>query len=327
MSAILRALRSPVAGRYVAGIAVALALPTGCSDSGTPLDAGQFAQVQFEASGFPPLAQSDATFELWISFALTRHSVAASLGRFRIDGSGNVVGTDSQPITFAADPTSDDVPTDADGNILWQLAVDAFVTLESSDDPGAEPEPTLPAVLAGSFLNGKATLDITGGDAIHRDFSSIGGSFHLATPTTSVTTDEADGVWFAAVGGGSASLALPALPDGWVYEGWISMGTAAAVSLGRFPSPDGIDSNGWGPAGDADGYLFPGEDFPLGAGVSLAAGTVFVTLEPTDNFDGEGPLSFLKLLTATAPSMVGVAQTLTPVASFPTVTITIPHSP
>jgi hypothetical protein len=99
------------------------------------------------------------------------------------------------------------------------------------------------------------------------------------------------------------------------------------VSLGRFSSPTGMDSNGWGPAGDADGYGFPGQDFPLGAGVDLTNATVFITLEPGNDADGSGPFTFLKLLTGTVSGQTGAAQALTSVASFPTASVTIPYNP
>jgi hypothetical protein len=305
----------------------------GCTDS-DPAGPSGTDGVDFQIAGLPAGSEGEGAFELWISFALTRegggavprHSAAATLGRFRINDLGEVVGLDGQPITFAPDPEDESVQTDGNGNVLWQLAVDAFVTLEPEPDP--DPAPRLPGIIAGGFLNGFSSLDVNGGDAIRRDFSTAAGAFHLATPTTSATDDELRGVWFAAVGGGSGLLTLPGLPSGWVYEGWVSQNSLASTSLGRFTGTTGADSDGGGPLiGDSAPYAFPGSDFPFGTeDLDLTDGSVFVTLEPAGNEDGSGPF-FLELLGGAAPASAGAEAPLTNVASFPTATVTIPFQP
>ncbi len=309
--------------------AFALVAP-GCSDddpAGPEPD-----EIQVQADGFAPNAHKNGRFELWISFALTqaglRHSAAASAGRFQIDASGNVLSDTGGPMHFAVDPESELVPTLSDGSVAWQLAVDAFVTFEPAEDPEPE-EPNLPGIVGASFLNGTAVLTTDYADALDQNFSSVSGSFHLATPTTTSTADEIEGVWFALPGGASPSLVLPALPAGWTYHGWLSVGFFGIRSLGAFTSVSEPDFDGPGdPQPDQDGtpYPFPGSVCPLGTtGVDFRGANVLVTLEPPADADGAGP-SFLTLLAATIDTdqVAGTSVALGAFASFPQISIVIP---
>ncbi|MFN8177081.1 MAG: hypothetical protein U0167_04105 [bacterium] len=316
--------------------AVAAALPlvfAGCGKDSTT-GPGNVTDIQVQATGFPALSQGDGVFELWISFARLspsppglRHSTAASAGRFRVDAGGKFVSETGAPMVFAVDPASDRVTKLTNGKIAWQVAEDSFVTWEPVNDPELD-DPNLPAIIAGSFLNGKATLTTGGDDALRTDFATLAGSFCLATPTTTSSSDETDGVWFAAPGGASASLTLATLPAGWTYQGWITRATSTS-SLGVFTLADGADADSSGPtvAGqDHAGYAFPGSDFPTGAaGVDLRPGTVFVTVEPPEGADGAGP-SFLRVLSASlsAAQAPGAAVPLARMSAFPTLEITIP---
>ncbi len=319
----------------MAALAAAL-LACGCSDdSGTNPEPGD--EVGLTLTGLSPVAEGEGALELWISFALPRtpsglrHSAAASAGRFRIDNSGAIVGLSGGPMVFRVLPGADNVPLTDGGEVAWQLAVDAFVTMEPAPDADA-PGPNLPGIVGGTFLNGNCVLGSHYADALNVDLSSAGGSFHLATPTTAASDDEFEGVWFAAPGGASASLtSLPPPPSGWIYEGWLSLGVFGAVSLGRFAAATGADLDGAGPTpGPLPGYGFPGSDFPTAtSGVDLRPGNVFVTLEPPGEADGATRPSFLTVLAGelTATQPVGVA---TPLANvFPALggTVTIPFAP
>ncbi|MGQ0721668.1 MAG: hypothetical protein ACT4PE_08860, partial [Candidatus Eiseniibacteriota bacterium] len=251
---------------------------------------------------FDPAAQGEGHFELWFSFAIPRlrHSANASAGKFRVDATGAVVGLDGQPATFAVDTTDPDAQLDGDGEPRWSLVLDAFITIEAAGDDDDVPGS---ALVGGAFLNGTAQLSPGHADAVNRNFAGIGGSFLLETPSTSTSADAAEGIWFVAPGGGSASLDLPALPAGWVYEAWVSNNSAGITTLGRFSTVGGPDSDADGPLSgapptDGAGYPFPGSDFPYATGgVDLSAASVFITLEPADNADGPGPF-FLELLGA-----------------------------
>ncbi|MCA9753215.1 MAG: hypothetical protein KC591_13570 [Gemmatimonadetes bacterium] len=313
----------------ILGVATALAALTGCGkDDPTGPDGSD--TVTMTLAGFPPFAQADATFELWISFALTepgRHSAAASAGRFRIDGTGQVVGEDWQPTTFGVDPEDENVPTNASGEILWQLAVDAFVTLEVRD--ADDPAPRTVGLLGGSFLNGTSTMSASYADAFNRDFTTATGFAQLATPTSADSTDENEGVWFALPDGAGPSLSLPDAPVGWIYEGWISIPQVGPQSLGKFRSSGLPDSDGAGPLATSQPWPYPGSDFPFGiTGQPLDLGSVFVTLEPADDEDGAGPF-FLEILGAPIPASQPVNEifALSNVADFPTGTVQIPFNP
>lgn len=283
-------------------------------------------------TGLPPSSPSPGHhFELWVSFARPRlpglrHSDAASAGAFRIDASGRPVDLNGSPVEFAVDP--EDPRAEArDGAVLWQLALDCFVTVEpDGEDDG---EPLLPGLLAGSFLNGACDLDVDEPDAIDVDFSSAAGTVHLATPTTTSGADEAEGLWFAALGGAAGSLLLPTLTAGtlWTYEAWVQHPVAGLASLGKFRNPGIADLDGAGPLGGT-GYPFPGSDFPFGAaGTDLSGATVFVTLEPPLDADAE-PF-FLRVLSAPVGGAApGIAVTLTAFPTpLPTAHVTIPFAP
>ncbi len=344
-------MRNPTRCSLAAVAALTLTL-IGCTDGDLPtnLDPDPDEIVELTVTGFPVFGQSEGIFELWVSFALTRagsvgsgspradeapgpgarHSAAASAGRFKVNETLQIVDEDYQPMVFTLDPESDDVPTNSNGDILWQLAVDAFITIELREDPDPD-DPNVPAIIAGAFLNGAAGLSIAHDDAVGSgglDYAAGSGSFHLATPTTMSTTDELQGVWFAAPGGASASLDLPLPPRGWVYEAWVSLLSLDSASLGRFTNVTGADFDGAGSTtGTLPGYAFPGSDFPFsGQSLDLTDGAVFITLEPNGDQDGDGPF-FLEILGANIPSTAGTVQDMTNVADFPTATVVIPFDP
>lgn len=337
----MRALRI-VAVTAAATCALALG---GCADSDAPMepDGPTDNEVRLTVNGLPPIAQSAGVFELWISFALPgaelggtegpgpRHAAAASAGRFKINDTSEVVGLDYQPIEFAVDPEDPNVPTSDDGDVLWQLAADAFITIEDAGtDDGA---PRLQGLIAGSFVNGTSSLSILHGDALNRDFSAISGSAILATPTTSALDDENKGVWFATPNGAAPSLSLPSAPAGWTYEGWVVIPPNFYRSLGQFTEVDEVDSDGAGPLSmGQQPWNLPGSDFPYqttGDEAALTEGNIFVTLEPDANEDGDGPFSLFTLLSGPIPSGAPTNESfpLTPVASFPTGTVQIPFNP
>jgi hypothetical protein len=282
--------------------------------------------VSLTLTSVPQFAQGDGHFELWISFATPRtglrHSSNASAGKFKVREGGQIVGLDYQPVTFQVNRSDSDVPRNSDGEPLWDLAVDALVTIEPAEDPN--PDSPGPAWLGGSFLNGTATLSSAHGDALGTSLTGASGSFVLATPTTSATTDEREGIWFVAPGGASGALTLPTLPATWTYEAWVSNNSAAVASLGKFVTAGGADSDGGGPLTggpptDAPGYAFPGSDFPYASpGVDLSATSVFITIEPVGSPDGAGPF-FLELMGAPVPggTSPGTTVAMSPAGGLP----------
>lgn len=320
--------------------ALALLASGGCGGDTT----GPTGTTQLQASftGLPESGTYSGDLELWISFAVgrvggasLRHTQAASAGKFHVVG-GKTVGLDGQPMTFALDPSDPNVRTDSNGNILWQLAVDAFVTIEPADDP--EPAVHGPAFMGGSFRNGTTQLSIGSSDALDEDFATIDGTFLMACPSTSAGGDETEGIWFVtSTTTPAASLNLPTLSvndpqKNWTYQAWISLPSAGLASLGKFKSPilpDGdLDGPLHGvPPTDSSGYPFPGSDFPYGsAGIDLSLGSVIITLEPVPDNDSGAPF-FLEVLGAPIPTgaTAGVSYPLSPQPqTFPGGTVTIP---
>lgn len=307
--------------RSAAACMLAMAALSGCSDDdngGGPSGDGP----TLELSNFPASTPAEGALELWISFAGTaRHEAAESMGKFRVNAQGQLVGIDGDTNPFAG---HDDA---------WQLAVDAFITIEPAED--SDPGPSLPGVLAGDVLNRHATLDISGDDAIGVSFDAASGSLVLATPSSSDATDETEGIWFTSPSGTTAALTLPNLPaDGpWIYEAWASKESYGMASLGRFYTVNGADDDGSGPLEgtggriDQPGYAFPGSDFPFaGARLSLSPGEAFITIEPTNYSDGLGPF-ILTVLHA----QWGVSNAGTPIpmenvsSSLPTASLSLPE--
>lgn len=175
------------------------------------------------------------------------------------------------------------------------------VTIEPTDDP--EPSPSGVVALAGAFDGKEASLSFP------VSFTNAGGSYILATPTDGGDSHETAGVWFLDPSGPAPSLDLPALPSGWVYEGW-AVTQGHPISTGRFGAPTGADSHS-DHSGTNDGPPFPGEDLlrnpPMDVGfpADLADGKsrIVVSVEPDlDGTDPTGPKPFaVKPLVASVP--------------------------
>ncbi len=291
--------------RRLAAIIVGAGLLGGCSDGNGPSSSDE---VDFTIEGLPAGSPSSGHYELWISFfepTPARHEAGVvSCGKFRVDEAGGVVGLDGGAIRFAVTGLSDE-QRDENGEPIWVWAQDAFVTLEAEGD--SDDEPSFPGFLGGSFLNGRAGLTIGHADALRSDFLSAAGAALLATPSTSDTSDEAQGVWFTETGAVASALTLPALGDtvdseGWIYEGWVELTSPA--SLGRFLDPAAPDDDGSLFPGDQPGWGFPGSDYPYGLipHPDLAGSIVFVTIEPASGADGPGPFRALTILSGKIPA-------------------------
>lgn len=172
-------------------------------------------------------------------------------------------------------------------------AATAFVlTLEPTDDP--DPAPAATKLLGGAFTDGTADLTVAHPAALNDAFDDIGGDFILATPTSAATDDETQGIWWLDPSGPSATLDLPELPDGWVYEGWVA-GPDGPVSTGTFSVVDEADDDGPGAtAGDQDAPPFPGQDF-ISPAVDLVGLTAVISIEPQPD-DGPAPFALKPLV-------------------------------
>jgi len=158
------------------------------------------------------------------------------------------------------------------------------LTIEPSPDP--DPAPSDVHILAGDFTNNSANLLVSHPAALGNDFTSVSGSYILATPTDGADNNESSGIWFLNPSSGSpmAGLDVPSLPVGWAYEGWAVI-NGTPVSTGTFLSASGADDSA-AFSGSMAGPPYPGEDFLVNApsGLSfptdLAGGTAVISIEP-----------------------------------------------
>ena len=205
----------------------------------------------------------DYVYEGWLMFA----GSPVSTGTFTVDADGNL-----NPASFEVD-----FPT-------LEGATDFILSIEPFND--ADPAPSNTKVLAGAFSGSSAALSIGDANAVGTDFSTATGGYIMATPTNGPASNETSGVWFLNPTGPVASLDLPTLGDGWIYEGWAVI-DGTPVSTGTFRSGDGPDS-GNPHSGSQPAPAFPGEDFFIDppAGISftpapsLLGATMVVSVEP-----------------------------------------------
>ncbi len=205
-----------------------------------------------------------AQYEGWIIV----NSTAISTGTFSVDGNGKLSQT-SFPME--------------EGTL--NSATTFILTIEPNPDNNTAPSDI--HLLAGDFAGSAANLSIGHNAALGTTFESAAGGYILATPTDGTMDDEVSGVWFLDPAGPSATLSLPVLSAGWIYEGWAVI-NGTPVTTGKFTSPIGADLSA--PySGPNPGPLFPGEDFlqnaPAGLGVvfptDLRGGAIVISVEPS----------------------------------------------
>ncbi len=184
---------------------------------------------------------------------------------------------------------------------LLENATSFFISIESKND--TDPAPSKSIVLEGNFNLGNAELSI----ASIADFnpSEIAGSFFLRTPTDEEQVgvnngNDQFGVWFGIPNEPPMSgFVLPELRrgEGWVYEGWVQVGTIL-LSTGKFVFFNERDINAGTPssfsANKSLGPKIPGEDFfnktsnaPVGVSFPLDVRNrnIFVSIEPYPDND------------------------------------------
>ena len=242
--------------------------------------------LNLDFEGLEPLA-SGVHYEGWVIVG----GEPISTGNFNVDDNGSLVDLDGNLITapFSA-------PHYADAEAV-------VITIEPAND--TDPAPSATKILGGPVVDGTAELGIAFPAALGTDFVDASGRYVLATPTTAAEDDEFSGVWFIDLDGGGAiqGLDLPALNDGWVYEGWAVI-DGQPVSTGRFIDPAASDDSAIF-SGPDDSPPFPGEDFIINApeGLSfptdLRDGTVVISVEPADD-DSPAPFALKPLVSEVA---------------------------
>lgn len=272
-------------------IAIALlgwTLTPGCGSSDGTTDTTGMSTVSWNLTGLETL-QGGYEYEGWIIVS----GQPVSTGRFNVDGSGMPSVTSTMVLTEDAN------------------AATAFVlTIEPPMDP--DPAPAATKILGGDFNGNQAPLTVAHGAALGDDFTAATGSFILATPTSSATNDESQGIWYLDPGMGSATLQLPPLPPGWAYEGWLVNGSGP-MSTGRFTNVSAADSDMAGPAAgtDANGPPFPGQDF-VNPAMDLVGLTAVISVEPEPD-DSPAPFTLKPLVASPISNML--APTLQPMAN------------
>ncbi len=178
------------------------------------------------------------------------------------------------------------------------------LTIEPS--PDNDPAPSKVHILAGDFNGNTSTLGVDHPSAIATDFKASTGKYILATPTDGGGMDnEESGVWWLdPAAGPGPGLSIPALPEGWEYEGWAVI-NGVPVSTGKFTMASGNDDFS-GFSGTSAGPAFPGEDFLMNAPsgltfpTDLTGATVVISVEPKPD---NSPAPFLlKPLVSAVPS-------------------------
>ncbi|GEM_PF-418623 len=199
-------------------------------------------------------------------------------GTFRVDTNDRL-----QPSVFLVDTS------------VATHAVAFVLTIEPAND--TDPAPSETHYLAGDFSDGTAIMTVGHPAALGNSFSSVTGGYILETPSTaSIPGDYAQGVWFLdPTGSPDPSLALPVLPDGWAYEGWV-VGSEGPVSTGRFLNPGTADNDGGGPtAGPNMTPPFPGQDFINPAMVLTGGYAAVISVEPEPD-DSPAPFALKPLI-------------------------------
>ncbi|MFT7578639.1 MAG: hypothetical protein ACI9MR_000297, partial [Myxococcota bacterium] len=189
-----------------------------------------------------------------------------------------------------------------DGSSLAVISVEP--NLDGVDPTGDAPFAIKPLAIMIPMDHPTATFTMLGEGPV----LTVSGVLTVTANVTNVPNDEA-GVWFLAMGadGPRASLSLPTLPDGWVYEGW-AVTQDTPLSTGRFTSASGADV---GALYSTGGPPFPGEDLltnlPSGVTppVDLTDGssTIVISVEPDlagVDPTGDGPFAIKPLALAIA---------------------------
>jgi len=281
-------------------LAVALLLP-GCTND--PLSYPNTMQI---VPSNLPMLDGNAYYELWFSYPPNSasiknptpdHSASSyfSVGRFRIDAFGNIVGANGGSAVFA-------IPNGYNPSLL----IDAILTVQNADSASTEPGPILLAgPFSGTTSQGRDTLVANDGEAFgSRLYAADSGRMVLDAPTSGAPGDSARGIWFADIRRDAndeitqilPGLTFHAMPlnldnSAWRYQAWlVRTGTTGKeyIPLGSFSAPNAPDANGAGPGAGpnlSNAYSLPGEDFVGGSTPrALNDGTygVVISVDPTN---------------------------------------------
>lgn len=241
----------------------------------SPVVAADLVELQLDFTGLEDLGSGWA-YEGW----LIVDGAPISTGVFTIDGAGAPSAT-----TFTVEGSNVSVAS-------------AFV-LTVEPTPDSDPAPSSIHVLAGDFADGVAQLSAGHSAALGDDFAGATGSYILAAPSGGSSAAYANGIWWLdPAAGPGPTLDLPALPAGWVYEGWV-VGADGPISTGRFGTSSGADSDGAGAtAGTEPAPPFPGQDFVNPPTVLTDGYAAVISIEPEPD-NSTAPYAFKPLVDMT----------------------------
>jgi len=238
---------------------------TSCSeDEDNPMMIEELNTLNMEFKNLPNLG-SDYTYEGWIIV----DGKPITAGIFNVDSDGN-------PEQTSFKLSGDDL----------EKATAYALTIEPVPDDN--PEPSKVHILGGDFAENASNLTTDHPLAMGTDFLDAKGSYLLGTPTDgSLDTDERSGIWWEDLSTGAplTSLQLPAIAEGWVYEGWVVI-DGKPLTTGKFLEVGKADLDA--PfSGESPGPPFPGEDFIQNAPdgftfpLDLSGSITAITVEPS----------------------------------------------
>ena len=301
-------------------------LVAGCHSANEVVEV-QLPRVSVTVTRLQHLGTGEGHYHVWASFLQFDKRSGDSpthTGPFESLGTFNVAAGDST--TYAADgsPARFTIPEGENA----QLLDDVVVTIDRDTDI---PDVSLTgSILIGGKFHGDATvaladLDVSYIDAFRSDFSAVSGKYTIVAPTS--PADSNSGIWFVERQGTTTIAGLrnlPALPSGWMYEGWIGNyltpepgpGFFTYFSTGRFLRADSADFDGAGTGrGPGAGFNFPGQDFINSTGPGtpvrpdLRLFVFMVTIEP-DPDNSPRPFSLALLSTPLPATPLPQGQTL-----------------
>jgi len=265
----------------------AFLLFTGCDSGDVVEQEVAKLQIRLELENLPPLQDGFA----YQAFARLGAEIHAT-DKFNTTENGSFVNAAGQ---FIQNTLTFDVDV-SEASVI-------FVTIQEKRDSNDEPSGTV--VFAGDLSGSVANLTQSHPSAFGVSLNGQTGSFMLMSYVANAQPSDVSGLWFVegSKAAPRAGLSLPALPEGWHYEGWIEVG-GTLISTGAFRDNEGADAARQ--YSNSDTPLFPGEDFEENApdGVTFplnpAGGTVHVTVEPFPD-DTVEPYGFF-VMTGSVPS-------------------------
>lgn len=244
-------------------------------------------QMRLDVENLPPL-QDGFSYQAWARVGAQTHGSA----RFNVTENGSFVndaGQFTQNVAVFEVDISD--------------ASEVLITIEEKRNSDTLPSGTV--ILAGDLEDATAALSTVHEKALAASFEGQTGAFMLLNWASGSSGDDLSGVWF--IDGSrtspTAGLSLPALPEGWIYEGWIDV-AGTLLSTGPFRENNTHDT--LRQYSETDTPPYPGEDFlenaPEGVAFPLdpSGATVRVSVEPYPD-DALGPFG-LFVLSGSVPS-------------------------